>query len=220
MFTGLVEAVGTILKITKGADVTTLRVSAPFAGELKCGDSVAICGLCTTVVERNSACFSVELTDESMRVSRFSSLIAGEPVNLERALPVTGRLDGHLVAGHVDGTAVVLSLKKNRTTAVLTLNLPQNLMRYVVYKGSICVDGVSLTVASVEGNACSVAVIPETLARTTLGQMAAGKRVNIETDMIARYIEKFLGIVPEKSDGEKTAAPEPLTAERLARMGW
>ncbi len=218
MFTGLVETVGRVFNIMRGTDVTTLSVLAPFSGELKCGDSVAISGLCTTVVECNSASFSVQLTDESLRVSRFSSLISGESVNLERALPVTGRLDGHLVAGHVDGTAVVLSLKKNKTTAVLTLNLPQDVARYVVYKGSICVDGVSLTVASIEGNACTVAVIPETLARTTLGNLSAGKQVNIETDMIARYVEKFLGFVPNVAP--KTTSNEPLTADRLAQMGW
>ena len=217
MFTGLVEAVGTILAISRREDVTVLRVSALFAGELKRGESVAVSGVCTTVTERDGASFAVELTGETMNVSRFSFAAVGERVNLERALAADGRLDGHFVSGHVDGAALVMSLRRGRRAAELWLNLPQELARYVVRKGSLCVDGVSLTVAAVEGNACSVAVIPETLARTTLGTLTAGKSVNVETDMIARYVEKLMGL--EAPRGVLGTPPE-LTAERLAQMGW
>ncbi|BDF78177.1 riboflavin synthase [Pyramidobacter piscolens] len=217
MFTGLVEAVGTIVAVSRRGDVTVFRVGAPFAGELKRGESVAVSGVCTTVTERDGASFAVELTGETMNASRFSFVTTGERVNLERALPADGRLDGHFVAGHVDGTALVMSLRRGRHAADLWLNLPQDLARYVVRKGSLCVDGVSLTVAAVEGNACSVAVIPETLARTTLGTLAAGKKVNVETDLIARYVEKLMGLEAPR-DASKT--PPELTAERLARMGW
>ena len=217
MFTGLVEAVGTIVAVSRRGDVTVFRVGAPFAGELKRGESVAVGGVCTTVTERDGASFAVELTGETMNASRFSFVTTGERVNLERALPADGRLDGHFVAGHVDGTALVMSLRRGRHAADLWLNLPQDLARYVVRKGSLCVDGVSLTVAAVEGNACSVAVIPETLARTTLGTLAAGKKVNVETDLIARYVEKLMGLEAPR-DASKT--PPELTAERLARMGW
>ena len=217
MFTGLVEAVGTIVAVSRRGDVTVFRVGAPFVGELKRGESVAVSGVCTTVTERDGASFAVELTGETMNASRFSFVTTGERVNLERALPADGRLDGHFVAGHVDGTALVMSLRRGRHAADLWLNLPQDLARYVVRKGSLCVDGVSLTVAAVEGNACSVAVIPETLARTTLGTLAAGKKVNVETDLIARYVEKLMGLEAPR-DASKT--PPELTAERLARMGW
>ncbi|WP_315506704.1 riboflavin synthase [Pyramidobacter piscolens] len=217
MFTGLVEAVGTIVAVSRRGDVTVFRVGAPFAGELKRGESVAVSGVCTTVTERDGASFAVELTGETMNASRFSFVTTGERVNLERALPADGRLDGHFVAGHVDGTALVMSLRRGRHAADLWLNLPQDLARYVVRKGSLCVDGVSLTVAAVEGNACSVAVIPETLARTTLGTLAAGKKVNVETDLIARYVEKLMGLEAPR-DASKT--PPELTAERLAQMGW
>lgn len=217
MFTGLVEAVGTIVAVSRRGDVTVFRVGAPFAGELKRGESVAVSGVCTTVTERDGASFAVELTGETMNASRFSFVTTGERVNLERALPADGRLDGHFVAGHVDGTALVMSLRRGRHAADLWLNLPQDLARYVVRKGSLCVDGVSLTVAAVEGNACSVAVIPETLARTTLGTLAAGKKVNVETDLIARYVEKLMGLEAPR-DASKT--PPELTVERLARMGW
>ena len=217
MFTGLVEAVGTIVAVSRRGDVTVFRDGAPFAGELKRGESVAVSGVCTTVTERDGASFAVELTGETMNASRFSFVTTGERVNLERALPADGRLDGHFVAGHVDGTALVMSLRRGRHAADLWLNLPQDLARYVVRKGSLCVDGVSLTVAAVEGNACSVAVIPETLARTTLGTLAAGKKVNVETDLIARYVEKLMGLEAPR-DASKT--PPELTAERLARMGW
>ena len=217
MFTGLVEAVGTIVAVSRRGDVTVFRVGAPFAGELKRGESVAVSGVCTTVTERDGASFAVELTGETMNASRFSFVTTGERVNLERALPADGRLDGHFVAGHVDGTALVMSLRRGRHAADLWLNLPQDLARYVVRKGSLCVDGVSLTVAAVEGNSCSVAVIPETLARTTLGTLAAGKRVNVETDLIARYVEKLMGL---EAPCGVSKTPSELTAERLAQMGW
>ncbi len=217
MFTGLVEAVGTIVSVSRRGDVTVFRVGSPFAGELKGGESVAVSGVCTTVTECDGASFAVELTGETMNVSRFSFVTAGERVNLERALPANGRLDGHLVAGHVDGTALVMSLRRGRHAAELWLNLPPELARYVVRKGSLCVDGVSLTVAAVEGNACSAAVIPETLARTTLGTLAAGKRVNVETDLIARYVEKLMGLEAPRDSSEASGT---LTREKLAQMGW
>ena len=217
MFTGLVEATGTIARVARAGDVTEFRVSCPFGGELKRGESVCVSGVCTTVTDFGPGWFSVQLTEETMCASRFSLVSTGDRVNLERALPVTGRLDGHIVAGHVDGTAIVMTLKKGPSAAELWLDLPKELTRYVVHKGSICVDGVSLTVASVNGSSFSVAVIPETLARTTLGDLRAGMRVNIETDMIARYVEKMLGLAPEipsdSSSGE-------LTMERLTQMGW
>lgn len=217
MFTGLVEAVGTIVSVSRRGDVTVFRVGSPFAGELKGGESVAVSGVCTTVIKCDGASFAVELTGETMNVSRFSFVTAGERVNLERALPANGRLDGHLVAGHVDGTALVMSLRRGRHAAELWLNLPPELARYVVRKGSLCVDGVSLTVAAVEGNACSAAVIPETLARTTLGTLAAGKRVNVETDLIARYVEKLMGLEAPRDSSEASGT---LTREKLAQMGW
>lgn len=217
MFTGLVEAVGTLASISRREDVTVLRINAPFAGELKRGESVAVSGVCTTVTVSDRASFTVELTDETMNVSRFSFIAVGESVNLERALPADGRLNGHFVAGHVDGVAVVMSLLRGRNAAELWLSLPQKLMRYVVHKGSLCVDGVSLTVAVVEDDACSVAVIPETLARTTLGKLTVGKKVNVETDMIARYIEKLMGLEQSCSTSEGLKA---LTREKLAQMGW
>ncbi len=217
MFTGLVEATGTIARVTRAGDVTEFRVSCPFGGELKRGESVCVSGVCTTVTDFGPGWFSVQLTEETMRASRFSLVTTGDRVNLERALPVTGRLDGHIVAGHVDGTAIVMTLKKGPSAAELWLDLPKELTRYVVHKGSICVDGVSLTVASVNGSSFSVAVIPETLARTTVGGLRAGMRVNIETDMIARYVEKMLGLVPESA---ASASPSGLTMERLKQMGW
>jgi riboflavin synthase len=218
MFTGLVEAVGRVLTTARRGDVTELMLEASFANELKTGDSVSLSGVCSTVVHCGAGTFSVQLTEETMRVSRFSLLLPGDRLNLERALPVTGRLDGHLVAGHVDGVGLVLSLKKGRSSAELWLNLPQELMRYVVYKGSICVDGVSLTVASVQGNSCSVAVIPETLERTTLGTLCAGRKVNIETDMIARYVEKLLGLARDQQPPSGSSGT--LTPEKLTQMGW
>lgn len=226
MFTGLVEAIGRVISVAEHGDVTAVRVSAPFASELNDGASVCVSGVCTSVISHDSDSFTVQLSRETLKVSRFGSLLAGDPVNLERALPVSGRLDGHIVAGHVDGTAIVLSLRKTQSSAELRLSLPESLMRYVVHKGSICVDGVSLTVASVLGNTCTVAVIPETLTKTTLGNFTAGKKVNIETDILGRYVEKLLGLAPagtSPSTGltpSQTSTSSGLTREKLAQMGW
>ena len=217
MFTGLVEATGKVTKISRREDITRLTVTAPFCGEISRGDSICVSGVCTTVVELDTATFTVELTEETMRVSRFERIGLGALVNLERALPATGRLDGHIVAGHVDGTGTVVSLRKGKAAAELRVSVPEETARYIVYKGSICVDGISLTVASVAGNEFSVAVIPETLSCTTLGSLAAGDMVNIETDIIARYVEKFMGLAPAESG---SSSKQPLTLERLAEMGW
>lgn len=217
MFTGLVEALGTVTRVARGGDVTEIRVACPFAAGLNLGDSVCVSGVCVTVAGRDGASFRAQLTEETMRVSRFGVLTEGERVNLERALPVDGRLGGHIVAGHVDGTGLVMALKKTRLSARLWISVPENLARYVARKGSVCVDGVSLTVADAVGTSFSVAVIPETLSRTTLGWLRAGKSVNIETDMIARYVERLLGL------GAGADGPAPsggLTMEKLARMGW
>ena len=217
MFTGLVEAVGTITKIIRRDDVTRLTVQAPFCAEVRRGDSISVSGVCTTAIQLDSSAFTVELTEETMRVTRFAGISAGAKVNLERALPANGRLDGHIVAGHVDGVGTVLSLEKDRHSAVLRIAVTPDVSRYIVYKGSICVDGISLTVASASEREFSVAVIPETLARTTLGSMSAGDAVNIETDMIARYVEKFLGLTPPQADNRKSGG---ITTEMLADLGW
>ncbi|MDY3868563.1 MAG: riboflavin synthase [Pyramidobacter sp.] len=215
MFTGLVEAVGTINRMTSKDDVRVFQISAPFSSELNRGDSVAVSGVCSTVTDFSSSWFCVEMTEETLSVSRFGSVVPGERVNLERALRVTDRLDGHIAAGHVDGVGKVLSLERGRNAAVLRIEVPRHISRYIVRKGSVCVDGVSLTVASESGNAFSVAVIPETLARTTLGGLTAGMSVNLESDILARYAEKLMGLsapAEAKSGG--------LTQERLAEMGW
>ena len=192
MFTGLVEAVGTIVAVSRRGDVTVFRVGAPFAGELKRGESVAVSGVCTTVTERDGASFAVELTGETMNASRFSFVTTGERVNLERALPADGRLDGHFVAGHVDGTALVMSLRRGRHAADLWLNLPQDLARYVVRKGSLCVDGVSLTVVNSQPDSFQVAIIPYTHEHTNFHTFRVGTTVNLEFDIVGKYITKLM----------------------------
>ena len=216
MFTGLVEATGIIKQIARRDDVTELTITAPFARELKKGQSVSLSGACTTVTAHDETSFKAELTAETLRASRFSTLQRGDVVNLERALPVGSRLDGHIVSGHIDAVGTVKSLKRDRSTAELWIEAPSAAMRYVVYKGSVCVDGISLTVSAVSETGFAVALIPETLNSTSLGGLSEGASVNIETDVLARYVEKLLGI----------AAPEParrqsgLTLERLAELGW
>lgn len=215
MFTGLVEAVGTVRGVSIQGDVTELTVSSPFTGELKRGDSVAVSGVCTTVTCKTGDSFTVQLTHETMSVSRFASLKRGDRVNLERALAVTGRLDGHIVSGHVDGTAVLSSIERDRTTAVMRFCADEDVMRYIVRKGSVCVDGISLTVADEDDGSFAIAVIPETLRVTTLGDLETGDVVNIETDILGRYVEKMFS--REKIAGKRKSG---LDEARLREMGW
>lgn len=210
MFTGLVECTGRVVGLTPEGGCQAVTVSCPFAAELAIGQSVAVDGACLTVSALADGAFRVLMTAET--VSRGgSSLQVGKRVNLERALKLGVRLDGHLVLGHVDGTARVVSLRRSGSSALLTVLIPNELRRYVAVKGSVALDGVSLTVASFEGGAASVAVIPQTLDDTTLGERRSGDLINLEVDVIARYLER---LVSNDTGGEN------LTMAKLAEMGW
>lgn len=221
MFTGLVEAVGTITRISDRGDVKRVTFQAPFCAEIKRGDSICVSGVCTTAIFIDKSSFTVELSQETMRVTRFSSLSVGSKVNLERALPVTGRLNGHIVAGHVDGVGTVVALERDTSSAVLKVAVPAEVSRYIIHKGSVCVDGISLTVVDASEREFSVAVIPETLDKTSLGELNNGDKVNIETDILGRYVEKFMinGLnLPQKV--QPSPKKSTLTPEKLAEMGW
>ena len=196
MFTGLIEEIGTVRRIERGAKGARLTIAADTVLEnTKIGDSIATNGVCLTVVA---------LTDDSF------SLQSGSPVNLERAMPADGRFGGHIVSGHIDGTGSVLSQRREDNAVWVTIKTPAPLLRYIVEKGSIAIDGVSLTVAAVTDTDFSVSIIPHTGAQTILLGKKPGEPVNLECDVIGKYVEKML--TPHKSSG--------ITMDFLAQHGF
>ncbi|WP_297362572.1 riboflavin synthase [Acidiferrobacter sp.] len=194
MFTGLIQSRGTVVHRTLRATGARLAVDAPglAAHGWTLGESIAVNGVCLTLVEGSASEFCADLSAETLARTALSSLRPGYFVNLERALKVGDALGGHLVSGHVDGVATVLRLERDGEGRRLVLEIPQALTRYVARKGSLCVDGVSLTVNTIEGAIVNFAIVPHTLSATTLGELAPGALVNIEVDLIARYLERLL----------------------------
>ena len=195
MFTGIVEGTGTVVALAVAADGSgaRLEVEAPFlAGELRPGESVAVNGCCLTVAEPAAAGFAADLVAETLRRTALGGLAAGDLVNLERPMTLGGRLGGHLVQGHVDGVARVLERAAVGAGEEVRVELPPDLERYVVEKGSIAVDGVSLTVAGVGPGWFAVALVPHTLEVTTLGRRRPGDPVQLEVDVVAKYVERLV----------------------------
>jgi riboflavin synthase len=204
MFTGLVEEIGEVLDVRTTAEVVVLTVRGPtVAADARPGDSIAVNGVCLTVVDVDAAgAFTVELVPETLARTSLKGVAVGTKVNLERALPAGGRLGGHIVQGHVDGVGTLVARTPGERSDELRFELPQGLARYVVEKGSIAVDGVSLTVAGVQNGRFSVALIPTTLAHTTLGVRRPGDNVNLEVDVVAKYVERLAaGYVGQEEAG-------------------
>ena len=198
MFTGLVAATGEITSLNDTSDGVRLAVTSPLAAELREGDSVAVNGVCLTAVGLcGGELFGADVMHETLRRSSLGELALGAHVNLELALRAADRLGGHVVQGHVDGLGVVGALREDGFARVVTIEAGPDVLRYVVEKGSIAVDGVSLTVARVDDASFDVSLIPETLERTTLGEAAVGRPVNLEVDVFAKYVEKLLAHRPE-----------------------
>jgi riboflavin synthase len=194
VFTGLVEDLGTVLSVDATREGVRVAISSPLAQELKEGDSVAVNGVCLTATGLcGGELFGADVMNETLRRSSLSELEAGSRVNLELPLKPDSRLGGHIVQGHVDGVGAVSAIADDGFARQVTIVAAPELMRYVVEKGSITVDGVSLTVASVDDTAFAVSLIPETLERTTLGATEEGTPVNLEVDIVAKYVEKLVG---------------------------
>jgi riboflavin synthase len=200
VFTGIVEEVG---RVTAAAGLR-LEVACGFA-DLGIGDSIAVNGVCLTVMELadlgGTRTFAAELSEETLARTSLGALGDGSPVNLERPVPVGGRLGGHVVQGHVDGTGTVAALDAQEGSVVMWIEAPEALRRYLVEKGSVAVDGVSLTVAGLREDAFSVALIPHTLTATTLSSKGPGDPVNLEVDILAKYVESLLGKHPGAPQG-------------------
>jgi riboflavin synthase len=212
MFTGIIEELGEVTRVEPHADVVRLTVRGPKVVEgVRRGDSIAVSGVCLTVVDADDASFTADVMAQTLRMSTLDDVAEGRPVNLERAALVGDRLGGHIVQGHVDGTAEVLEVRPGEEWRVIRFSLPEALAALVVDKGSISVDGVSLTVSALgdepDGSWFEVSLIPETLAATTLGRLEPGDRVNLETDVLARHVQRMLRLDAQRSLPSSLAEP-------------
>ncbi|MCL6622576.1 MAG: riboflavin synthase [Syntrophobacterales bacterium] len=213
MFTGLVEGIGTILGVTRMAEGLRLAIAPPFpAGELTLGESVAVAGACLTVTAIRGGAFEAEVSPETLQRTTLGLKKVGERVNLERALRVGDRLGGHLVTGHVDGTGAVQERRAGPDHLFLRFLAPPPLCPFIIEKGSIAVDGVSLTVNAVQGQTFSVNIVPYTASRTTLPDLRVGDRVNLEADIIGKYVARLLAAYRPEKPG--------LSEEFLAEHGF
>ena len=197
MFTGLVEAVGRVQRIVPGVGATRLTIATDLpVASMKDGESVSVDGACLTVARRKGSTFEADAVAETLKRTTLGALRSGDVVHLERSLALGDRLGGHLVQGHVDAVARIVSLRRRGGDVRLTISLPAAVRRFVALKGSIAVHGVSLTVSAVGARSFEVALIPETLARTKLGRLKPGDGVNLEADVIARYLESLMSERP------------------------
>ncbi|NYV77681.1 riboflavin synthase [Streptomyces sp. UH6] len=202
MFTGIIEELGEVTAVEQLADAARFRLRGPVVTEgARHGDSIAVNGVCLTVVEHEDDEFTADVMAETLKRSSLGALTVGSRVNLERPTPVGGRLGGHIVQGHVDGTGTVLDRQASEHWEVVRISLPAELTRYVVGKGSITVDGISLTVVEAGQDFFTVSLIPTTLALTTLGLKQAGDPVNLEVDIVAKYVERLF-TAGRTEDGE------------------
>ena len=212
MFTGLIEAVGSLVSLRSGGDQAVLELAAPLpADEIRIGDSIAVNGACLTVIGRQGDRFRFDISPETVARTTFAALQPGSRLNLERALRLGGRLDGHLVTGHIDCIGRLASRTAKGNAVLLGFSLPPEQARLLVEKGSVAIDGISLTVNSVSATGFSVAIIPHTLAKTTLADLGVGMSVNIETDVIGKYVARLTA--PHAAGGG-------LTMETLLKNGF
>lgn len=199
MFTGLIKELGRVEAVEASDDGARLRIAAALASELEPGDSVAVNGACLTATSVGGGAFEADVMHQTLSLTTLGRLEPSSPVNLELALRATDRLGGHVVQGHVDGTAAVADLSSDGFARRLRIELPDELLPYVVERGSIAIEGVSLTVAELSESGLEVSLVPETLERTTLGALEPGDRVNVECDVLARYVRRQLSGDPSLS---------------------
>ncbi|WP_300369160.1 riboflavin synthase [Brachyspira sp.] len=218
MFTGIVEEIGTVKSVQ--SKVIIIEANKIF-DDLHLGDSVAVNGTCLTVSSFNNKIFNADITQETLNRTNLGSLKNGSKVNLERAMSLQGRFGGHIVSGHIDGVGTIKSMKKDDNAIILTVEVAKSLMKYIVEKGSITVDGISLTVASLTDNTFSIAVIPHTLKETVLYYKKEGDRVNIENDIIGKYVERLLTFRDDdsKSNNHENNKSD-ITMEFLLKNGF
>lgn len=217
MFTGIIEAVGTVSALeSRGSDMrVTIRSGELDLGDVKLGDSIAVNGICLTAVALPGDGFVADVSGETLKRSAFVRLKVGSRVNLEKALTPTTRLGGHLVSGHVDGVGELLSLKNDGRSVRMRIQAPAELAKYIAEKGSITVDGVSLTVNAVDGALFDLNIVPHTMQETTLNDFVVGQRINLEVDLIARYLERLV-----LGDKAAQSGDDGITMAFLAEHGF
>ena len=218
MFTGIVEEMGTVESMSQGAGQTVLKISAVRVLEgSNVGDSISVNGVCLTVTSIDGGMFTADVMAETMRRSSLGKLRRGSRVNLERAMAADGRFGGHIVSGHIDGTGTVSSMKREHNAVWVEIETSQNILKYIVEKGSIAIDGISLTVASLGNGSFAVSVIPHTGEETTLLKSRVGDIVNLENDIIGKYVERMLFF--DKED-ENNMPKSGISWEFLAENGF
>lgn len=217
MFTGIVEEVGTLKAIRKGAHSAVLEIQAKVVLEdIHLGDSIAVNGICLTATSFSPSGFTADVMHETLNRSALSALRPGSRVNLERAMAANGRFGGHIVAGHVDGVGTVRRIEKDDNAIWYTIAAGPEILRYVVEKGSITIDGISLTVARVDSDSFAISAIPHTVSVTVLADRKPGDQVNLETDIVGKYVEKLLQTPPPAEEERKSG----ITREFLTRYGF
>lgn len=215
MFTGIIEEIGTVERVKKGRHSAVLTIRAETVLEdTKIGDSIAVNGICLTVRLLGSDSFSADVMHETLNRSALAELTSGSHVNLERAMPADGRFGGHIVSGHVDGLGKLLHIRRDDTAVWYTVGTAPEVLHYIVEKGSVAIDGISLTVARVTQADFSISAIPHTVAQTVLQERREGDLVNLETDVIGKYVEKLL------STGQPRREGSAITREFLSRYGF
>jgi riboflavin synthase len=216
MFTGLIEEVGTIERALRFGDAVRFLIRASLVtSDLRNGDSVCVNGACLTVNESSAGSFEVEAVEETVTKTTLGHLRPGDQVNLERSLRADGRLGGHIVQGHIDGVGEIIGIEERVSSWMFVIRIPENFRRYLVSTGSVAVDGVSLTIAEVKDCDIKISIIPHTYQNTTFGKSKTGEKVNVEVDLIGKYVEKLL-------DAESPVPQEKseITVERLKQLGY
>ena len=214
MFTGIVEEVGKIVSVKKGAQSLLLTIGGnTIFDDLKIGDSVAVNGVCLTATSIGNHQFTADVMPESIGMTTFTNLKVNQPVNLERAMAANGRFGGHIVAGHVDGTGRIVNMKRTDNAIIFTISAPKSIMDYVIYKGSITIDGISLTIMERTESTFSVSIIPHTLSETVLGHASIATEVNLETDITGRYIHHFMTLDEPTHTSKSKKSMESLLVE-------
>lgn len=214
MFTGIIEEVGTVRTVQKGSSSFIKIQASKVLEDVHIGDSIAVNGVCLTVTEFSGNVFRADVMNETLSRSSLGQLKNGSPVNLERAMAANGRFGGHIVSGHIDGTGTISGMENDGIAVWYTISAPPEIMRYIVEKGSIAIDGISLTVAKVTGSSFSVSIIPHTASQTILSTKKTGDIVNLENDIVGKYVEKL--ITPFNDNKTKSN----ISREFLAKYGF
>ncbi|MFZ5632896.1 MAG: riboflavin synthase [Bacillota bacterium] len=218
MFTGLVEELGVVRGISRGADSARIKIEArKVLEDSKIGDSIAVNGVCLTAVELDRSCLVADVMAETLAKTNLAHLKPGDRVNLERALRLGDRLGGHLVSGHIDGVGTIVRLERHDIATLVTISAPAGVMRYIIKKGSVAVDGTSLTVVDFSAGAFQVSLIPHTAHMTVLGLKKTGDTVNLEGDLVGKYIDRLLSF---RETGEPGKTGRGITMDFLARKGF